>query len=330
MPAEYDSEDKLRTIHHFVPQSYLRRFARADKPTQIYTYEINREPYSPNIQSIAGQRDFYTHTDDSGNETAALENVFAEIDDKGAQVLQILDRTEDGFINLEEEQKADLYYYIAHLHTRNLQQRKYLAEAYGQMSLAQMQFIASEKEAFHQMAKEAHGDNYTYDMGESARQSLINGDLKVNFDPMSEHFLGATLDNAQHLYLILMKLKRAALVTITEGSLRFVTSDNPVTHYLENEDPRRVMGVGYVNAIFQLPISPTRCLLLIDSGYEIDEFDCNEDHVNHMNYYTYRYADRWIFSDEKSDTISQMFNTHRAKNPLSRVVSFMGEAPNED
>jgi len=74
-PIEYDSDDKLRTIHHFVPQSYLKRFARPDKPFQIYAYEIERDPYSTNIENIAGQRDFYTYTDLKTNkETSTLES----------------------------------------------------------------------------------------------------------------------------------------------------------------------------------------------------------------------------------------------------------------
>jgi len=321
MPAEYDTEDKLRTIHHFVPQSYLRRFARIDKPNQIYTYEISREPYSPNIKSIAGQRDFYTHIDDAGEETAALENVFAEIDDKGARILQAVDSMQDGFLELTDIQKSDLYYYIAHLHTRNLQQRKQLAETYSQMSMVHLQAAASDTESFHEIAKEAMGDKYEPSAAEKARNSFIQGKGKINFDPMSEHFLGATLQLAQDLYFILMKSKKVALVSITSGPMRFITSDNPVTHYLENGDPRKFTGVGYVNAIFQLPISPTRALLLIDDAYMIDDFNCNEEHVLHMNVWTCRYADKWVFSHEKTSDTSELFNEHKAKELLMKVGS---------
>lgn len=321
-PPVFDPTDKLRSVHHFVPQSYLKRFARIDKPSQIYTYEISRKPYSTNIENIAGQRDFYTYRDaTTEKETAALENVFADIDDKGARILNSLDDMEDGFVELPEEKKADLFYYIAHLHTRNLQQRKQLAQMYEQMSLVQMQAFASDKDSFHQQSKSAPDGIYTYELAEKARQSLLNGDLGVDIDPMSEHFIGATLENAQDLYFILMKFKRLALLSIVSGPRHFVTSDNPVTHYLENEDPRRKMGVGYINAIFQLPISPTRCLLLIDDQYVIDEFGCDERHVDHMNFYTYRYADRWIFSHESSSKVSDMFNTHKAKEPLTKLTT---------
>jgi len=325
-PLRFNTEDKLRTIHHFVPQSYLKRFARPDKPFQIYAYEIDRKPYSPSIEGIAGQKDFYTYKDTETNkETAELENVFADIDERGANMLKILDELPDGYIELPENQKGDLYYYVAHLHTRNVQQRKLLADAYGKMSLVQAQAVASDKDTFHQDARNSMGDKYEFDAVEQARHSVETGETKIDFDPMSDHFIGATLENAQHLYFILMKLKRAVLLTVKSGEKSFVTSDNPVTHYLENEDPRRSMGVGYVDAIFQLPISPTRCLLLIDDDYVIDEFDCNSDHVDHMNYYTYRFADRWVFSHENLPAISEMFNKYKAKESTMKVTTFYGE-----
>lgn len=315
----FNKDDKLRTIHHFVPQSYLKRFARTDKPTQIWAYEISREPYSPSLEGIAGQRDFYTYTDTSENETAELENVFANIDDKGANMLRVLDGLPDGFIDLPEDQKGDLYYYIAHLHTRNLQQRKQLAEAYGQMSKVQMHVAASDIESFHKDAKKALGNKYDKDIVERVRTRFLKGKENINFDPMSEYFIGATLQIAQDLYITLMKLKKAALVSITSGSMRFITSDNPVTHYMKPGDPRRFINVGYVNAIFQLPISPTRALILIDDAYIIDDFKCGEEHVLNMNVYTCRYADKWVFSQEKSSSIEELYKEHKAKDALMRV-----------
>lgn len=321
-PPRFNTEDKLRTIHHFVPQSYLKKFAREDKPNQIWTYEIDREPYSPSIEGIAGQRDFYTYRDSSSEkETAELENVFADIDARGANILRVLDGLPDGYIDLPEDQKGDLYYYIAHLHTRNLQQRKVLADAYGQMSKVHMQFAASEKETFHEDAKKALGNRYEEKVVERVRNTFLKGEAKIDFDPMSEHFIGATLQNAQDLYFTLMRLKKAAIVSITKGGMHFITSDNPVTHYLEPGDPRKFMGVGYVNAIFQLPLSPTRALLLIDDAYVIDAFSCNEEHVLHMNVWTCRYADKWVFSPYNDPSISELFKKHKAKEPLMRMDS---------
>jgi hypothetical protein len=320
---EYSREDKLRAIHHFVPQSYLRRFAIEGKPNQVYAYEIDKEPYATNIKNVAGQRDLYTFNDiDSKGETAELEDVFADIDAQGIELLQLLDTLPDGFVVLPEEQKGNLFSYIAFLHTRNVQERKQWAESYGQMSLVQMQMIASNEEVWHRDAKEAMGDKYDYDQAESSRNALLDGKMKVEFNPMDQYFLGTTLAMSKELYFVLMKLKKAVLVSTDTQSKHFVTSDNPVTHYRPEKDNRpKWMGLGYINAVFQLPISPTRCLLLINDDMRMRTFKCTRGEVDHMNWYTYYYADRWIFSHIKSKTVMQMFKDHRAKEPFSKIDS---------
>lgn len=187
-PKEYSRDDKLRAIHHYVPQSYLRRFAIEGKPTQIFAYEIDREPYATNVKNIAGQRDLYTFNDtDNEGETAELEDVFADIDGRGLELLQLLDKMPDGFIELPEVEKGDLFSYIAFLHTRNVQERKQWAESFGQMSLVHMQMIASNENVFHRDAKAALGEKYEYKKAEDSRQALLDGKMKVEYDPMDQY-----------------------------------------------------------------------------------------------------------------------------------------------
>ncbi len=86
------------------------------------------------------------------------------------------------------------------------------------------------------------------------------------------------------------------------------------------------MGLGYINAVFQLPISPTQCLLLINEDMRMRTFKCTRGEVDHMNWYTYYYADRWIFSHIKSKTVAQMFKDHKAKELFSKMDSPFGRA----
>jgi len=326
-PREYSREDKLRAIHHFVPQSYLRRFAIEGKPNQIYAYEIDKEPYATNIKNVAGQRDLYTFKD-TGNkgETAELEDVFADIDGHGVELLQILDAMPDGFVKLPEEQKGNLFSYIAFLHTRNVQERKQWAESFGQMSLVHMQMIASHEEVFHRDAKTALGDKYEYKKAEESRAALLDGKMKVVYDPMDQYFLGTTLATSKELYFVLMRLKKAVLVSTDTASKHIVTSDNPVTHYAPENYLPKMRGLGYINAVFQLPISPTRCLLLINDDIRMRTFKCTRGEVDHMNWYTYYYADRWIFSHIKSKSVAKMFKGHKAIEPFSKIDSPFGRA----
>lgn len=316
----YPKDDKLRALHHFVPQSYLRRFAIDGKPDQIYAYELSKEPYPTNVRNVAAQRDLYTYTEHTtGDENAALENVFAEIDDKGASLLQKLDEMPDGYFTLAEKERADLLTYIAYLHTRNIQERKHRATSMGQMSLVYLQTLASDKRKFHQDTLKIFSDKYDQEKIEQTRLSILNDEFEIKYDYMDQHFLGDTLSITKDLYLILMERKQAALVSAKGTSKAFVTSDNPVTHYgLPDQNAR---GLGYINAIFQIPITPTRCMLLINKEMEMSTFDYGGNDVDHINFYTYYYADRWIFSNMQSKRIAQMFKDHRATKPHTIINS---------
>lgn len=86
------NQDKLGALHHFVPQGYLRRFAIKNKPHHVYAYEISKEPYAVNTKKVAAQRDLYTFRDSkSGSETAEIEDILAKVDDRGQQLLSLLD-----------------------------------------------------------------------------------------------------------------------------------------------------------------------------------------------------------------------------------------------
>lgn len=330
MPTkEYPKDDKLRALHHFVPQSYLRRFTIDGKLGQVYAYELDKEPYPANVKNVAAQRDLYTYTEEStGEENAALENVFADIDDKGIRMIQKLDTMPDGYVKLPETEQADLFTYIAFLHTRNIQERKHRASSMEQMSHFYMQDLASSKSAFHKYGVEALGDKYDRDKVEQTRLSVLDNKFEIKFDHMDQYFLSDTLSITKDLYLILMERKRAVLVSTKGTSKVFVTSDNPVTHYGLPGQTNKMQGLGYINAIFQIPLSPTRCLLLINNNMEMSTFDYGGNDVDHINYYTYYYADRWIFSNVKSKRVSQMFKDHRATKPHIRISSPMSRAMN--
>lgn len=330
----YPKNDKLRALHHFVPQSYLRRFAIDGKPDQVYAYELDKDPYPSNVKNVAAQRDLYTYTEQStGDQNASLENVFADIDGKGASLLQKLDNTPDGYLNLPEEEQADLFTYIAFLHTRNVQERKHRATSMGQMSLLYMQTMASNKKKFHEDtldALKADSKEYDEEKVEQTRLSILNNEIEIEYDYMDQQFLTDTLSITKELYLILMKLKQAVLVSTNGTSKVFVTSDNPVTHYGLPEQRNKMQGLGYINAIFQIPLTPTRCMLLINKDMEMSTFDYGGNDVDHINFYTYYYADRWIFSNTKSKRIAQMFKDHRATKPHTRISSPFNRATKDD
>lgn len=319
-------KDKLGAVHHYVPQGYLKRFAIEKNPEQIVAYETGKKPYITNIHNIAGQRDFYTYTvKETGEKDSTLEDALADVDAKGVNMFRLLDSKPDGIVDdLSDKQRGNLLSYIAFQHTRNLQERKMWATSYEQQTRMMMQSKASSESSFHTDAKKAFGDEYNYEMAEETRKTLLSGDTTLKFDPMDQYFLGVALNMSRTLYEILFTQKKLVLVSRTPDAGVFITSDNPVTHYLTEEQLKKrpwFMGVGYLDAIFQIPISPDRCLQLINHGMVMETFQYNANDVNYINYYTYHFADRWVFSNTNDDNITKSFAKFKRTTPLTSISS---------
>jgi hypothetical protein len=323
MPQNSQSS-QLGANHHYVPQSYLKRFGIAGNPDQVFVYESNRSPYVSNVRNVASQRDFYTFTDpQTGQSDASLEEALGDVDAAGITVIGKLDDMPDGFVDsLSNEDKGNLLAYIAFQHTRNLQERKMVSDMYDQMMGMTMVVEAERKESFHEMAKQIPEIEYDYDSVERQRQMLLAGEVKLTSSPLDQHYIGAAMMLSRPLYEILFTRKKMVLVSTEDGAKPFVTSDNPVTHYLI-EDQKKVlprwMGVGYINAVFQFPISPTRCLLLINEDMKMDSFKYDDDAVNYINYHTYYFADRWVFADQEYTHVSEEFDKFKHKGPFSHL-----------
>lgn len=319
-----DHFDKLGAIHHYVPQAYLKRFSTTSNGNQVFAYEIGKDPYRVNVRNIAGQRDFYTYTDtDTGNRDAALEDAFADVDTAGIEVLRDLDSMDLGFIELNDEKKGNLLSYVAFQHTRNLQERKNHAHMHDLMMGKVLEIAAYDKERWHAVSKQNPNIAYDNKKTEEARQEAIKGHLKINSDPQDQYFLGSALKMSRALYEILFMEKKIVLVEANSDTSGFITSDNPVTHYLLEEQKQNLQfpfnGLGYLNAVFQFPISPKRCLLFINDDMKIDIFTYDQEAVDYINYYTYFYADKWIVANVELEKFKEEFVQANNQEPLWKI-----------
>lgn len=199
------------------------------------------------------------------------------------------------------------------------------ASSYAQSSHMMMQVAASHKESYHRNAREALGDEYDEAQVERTRTTFLEGNAEITFDPMDQHFMGIALDMSRTLYGILFTQKQLVLVSRATNAGVFITSDNPVTHYLTEEQrarrPAFFQGVGYIDAVFQFPISPDRCLLLINKDMVTDTFVYEQNDVDYINYYTYHLADRWVFSNLKDETIKERFAQFKRTTPITSISS---------
>ena len=317
------SNDKLGAVHHYVPQGYLKRFGIASSRSHVFAYEVDKDPYKVNVHNVAGQRDFYTIEGDDGKQNSALEDAFADIDAAGLKIIQKLDTSPLGFVKLSNKDKGDLLTYTAFQHTRNLQERKNHANMHNLMMSRILELYAHDEQGWHNTAKENPDMKYDYDEVEQSRQKVMQGKAKLRHDPNDQYFLRSALEINRTLYEILFVHKTMVIVEAMEETSGFITSDNPVTHYLLEEQKKALQfpfnGLGYINAVFQFPVSPTRCLLFMNSDMEIDTFEYDQEAVDYINYYTYFYADRWVFANENLEKFKDEFKIAHNTEPLWKM-----------
>lgn len=317
--------DKLGSVHHYVPQGYLRRFSVGDNRNKIYAYEVNKEAYLTNVHNVAGERDFYTFKDErTGDQDAELEDALAKVDDVGIDLMRKLDDAELGPVNMSDKDRGSILSYIAFQHTRNPQEMRSHAQMYDVMAQNLLELEANNKEYWHEFTKRAQGDKYDHKKAEKARQAVANREVELRSDSNDQYFLGSAMTMSKTLYKILFLQKRMIIVEALPETSGFVTSDNPVTHYLLEEQkkwPFPFNGLGYLNAVFQFPISPKRCLLMInDDMSHPNIYQYNQDEVDRINYYTYFYAERWIFSNINSSKFKTEFAKANNKKPMWKMA----------
>ena len=87
----------------------------------------------------------------------------------------------------------------------------------------------------------------------------------------------------------------------------FITSDNPVVLLPpENYDPR--LGLGVMNALIALPLSPRRCLFLTNGKGTSGVRMLGRESVMAINQWTILRAHKQVFSNLKSEDIRIPFD----------------------
>ncbi|MFB8215748.1 DUF4238 domain-containing protein [Streptomyces anulatus] len=78
-------------LHHYVPQSYLARFGRAD----MVRVKRRRPPktHLSNVKNVAAETGFYTISDENGMPSTAIEHELSRLEGQGLAILRRMDET---------------------------------------------------------------------------------------------------------------------------------------------------------------------------------------------------------------------------------------------
>jgi len=247
----------MKKRHHFVPRSYLARFAGPDG--HIWTYDTKSNSVRASSPENTGYEKYlYSQTLPDGSRSDELENLIEKLE---SPVFPVLDKL-DNRARLEEEEREALGKFIAIMFVRSDAFRLKYAEMAMGLAQVQMFATAAHKGAFESTRKrieEKEGRSLTNQEVESIRKTMLDpSGLEIQVDKEWSLRALSFFDTAAPIF------NRMNWTTLTCPEDRFfITGDAPVVHGVPSEHANRFFGGGLSDHHIEVtfPISAKACLL---------------------------------------------------------------------
>lgn len=295
------------TLHHFVPQFYLKNFAISPTDPLVWVYRRAGEPQKLPIKRIAAVQNLYEVTiAATGEKSEMFERIFAELE---GDVKPLIDRllTVHSFASLSAQEFSLLSYFMALLYLRG---RSFRAKTHNLRIGLFKRYLKNEAKdpiSFKEMAQRAGYDLSDEEL-ERMRQSLLDFDAHFTITVRrgeDTELLHMMFEIAKRISLLIFN-KRWQLYETKESV--FVTSDNPLTVMLYPETPRSSADI-FTTGVVAWPLSPFRCLLLepgrITPQIQVSIVDGGT--VDNVNRSTMFHAHREVYSHLRSAATATAF-----------------------
>jgi hypothetical protein len=255
-------------LQHYVPRFYLSGFAdpdilRTEKKEVIWVYERGKQPRRSSPKSEARERDFYTYVN-NGSRNADVEKRLAYLEQ---QVAPILARLAKDRRLIADSEKEWLALFIGTMQMRTPSGR-YLSEARINPLVTQMMKEAAADPAkfrsFIEDTCELPRDE-DFDL-EKVRHDLLAGHGEALFARQDLNLLGI-IEVGTLVAQVLLEMNWQTIYTDDDSP--FLTSDDPVTTFVVNEQTNRLhlrMGVGSPGVNVWFPLCRSLCLRIIREG----------------------------------------------------------------
>ena len=263
---------------HWVPKVYLRSFcAEPRKEEQIYVYDLfDGRSFRASLDKIAVKRNLYTLGINTEQPSYAVEECLAKLESAVRPLIIELIETETLF---EESAKRELF--AQFLATLLMRSRQGLQMIYG-----------------HREELLEKASNGTLSMSERVANEIFS----LSADGMRELFAKSAVALARPLSLHILGL-HWRLVRAVEDY--FVTSENPLVIYNENEER---WGLSTPGSHIHLAISP-KLIIHFGSAPSIPgegTFCLPADGVRGLNGLTLLSAERYLMSHKPFDSLAEL------------------------
>lgn len=302
------------TKQHYVTKSYLKRFCRSRSGT-LWVYDRDKNEYrqqSPN--NTAMEKDIYTFVDPEGRNRYDVEQFFAVIESKVADVIEAADA---GNV-LTAEQTEWLAVFVAAAYVRtpdHLEAGKYVRSAMLRKTVKIA--FGTEAAAARALASVAHEAGAPTTVTAKELADFVTGDeYEIEID--HQHAVAQAIGLIAKLVEIFMARNWVFLHPENEkGS--FITGDSPVglVSATSNRAPWRGLGFGSPDAVTIMPLSQRTCLWMYGNGLAATHGIALPDRVRRTNLVMTDHCKRFLFARDKELLVSLVEATGIAKRKWS-------------
>ncbi len=220
--------------HHYVPQCYLKGFARnRSKKSQLYVVDLTlKRAFVTTPLNVAAERDF-NRIDIDGEDPNLIESSYAEFETKLAPALVRMDERGDF---PDDADRAVILELVALLAVRNPGRREAMRQFKEETTRRLMELAAANRQRWEtqrQKAADAGVESAADLTYEEVREFVERGDYTIDV-PTTKH-VEQELKSLTTVYNLLHR-RNWVVVRAAPASGGFVTSDHPVTLCWDDKD----------------------------------------------------------------------------------------------
>jgi hypothetical protein len=309
MPATGECSMVARR-HHFLPQCYLKGFARSKKrgkTHQVVVYDRAGKSFTSNVLNIAVKHDF-NRVEIEGHPPDAFEQVMADFEGELAPALTRI--LQAGNLKTVED-RAILLNFIGLVAIRNPQHRETFRKFNADVMNMIMDLATATKERWEGQMRRMDAEGYLRGVKqlsyEEMRDFVKNREYTVELD--TGFHINSELTGVKAILPTLFKRKWVALIP-PKGSSGFITSDHPVClMFSEPERRGKFHGPGHGLKGTEIIFPVGRQLALV-GAFELqeDERELSEDDVAGVNGAIVAYAERQVYAYDGEYSYARQYN----------------------
>lgn len=286
---------------HFIPQFYLRGFRDSRVPVNsgpwLWVADFGEKIVQLRSPKAVGKKtNYYTFPELEAAGGESIECIFSKLESAAAPVIKKLVLSDAG---LEGQDRADLLFFMACFVVRVPSFRTMMEGFAAETAQMMLQMSASHPEYFERTMREAlkeHGESLTAEQLEKQRQFILD-DSRYTITTSPKLSIATGFEAALDTIYPIFDRMTWAIVRAGE-SLRYITSDTPVSWVDPTIPPPYSSGLAGRNVEVTFPLSPSVAVFGTWEGSS-GSLEAKDRSVGQFNTRCFALADRYAFADSE-------------------------------